>query len=347
MNDKKAKLKNRLWMISSFIILFLVSYFLSWGANEWVLNNEGMKADIDPSSHLILLFISFLCASVILAIMYFLLLRPLDKIGVSMKNVAKGDFSIVLKHKSPIPELKSMRDNFNIMTHELSGMETLRNDFVVSVSHEFNTPLAAISGYAMLLQNSELSEQSRRECVEKIIANTKNLTDLTGNILRLSKLENQGILTETRFRLDEQIRRVLLLLEQKWEEKEIELDLELPKTECEGNAELLQIVWYNLISNAVKYSHKGGVVRIGIKQDENGTKVTVEDNGIGIGEEDVKHIFEKFYQADKSHSSGGNGLGLSLVKKIVELHGGKVDVDSKPGEGTIFTVLLKNKDDNE
>ena len=331
-------------MISSCIILFSVSYFLSWGALEWVLNNEGMQSEVAPTSHLIMLFISFLCASVILSIMYFLLLRPLDKINVSMIKVAKGDFSIVLKHKSPIPELKSMRDNFNIMTYELSGMETLRNDFVVSVSHEFNTPLAAISGYATLLQNENLPEKTRKEYLSKIIENTANLTDLTGNILRLSKLENQGILSESQFSLDEQIRRVFLLLEKKWEEKGIELDLDLPKTECKGNAELMQIVWYNLVSNAIKYSREGGTVRVRITKKDDRTTVCVEDNGIGIGEEDKKHVFEKFYQADKSHSSGGNGLGLSLVKKIVELHGGWVSVESVLGEGSRFYVTLRNID---
>ena len=168
--------------------------------------------------------------------------------------------------------------------------------------------------------------------------NARNLSELTGNILRLSKLEHQEILSEETFRLDEQIRRVLLLLEKEWEAKKLDLELDLPKTECRGNAELLQMVWYNLIGNAIKYSHDGGIVGVTIEKGEK-TKVVVSDNGIGIAEKDIGHVFEKFFQADKSRSSG-NGLGLALVKKIVELHGGEVRAESTVGVGTRFTVTL-------
>ena len=139
MNDKKTKLKNRMWMIIAFIILFLLSYILGECAVAWALRTEGKPILLSPWSHAVVVFVAFLAASASLTIIYFLLLRPLDKINVAMREVAKGDFSVVLKHKSPIPGLKSMRDSFNIMTHELSGTETLRNDFVVSVSHEFKT----------------------------------------------------------------------------------------------------------------------------------------------------------------------------------------------------------------
>lgn len=327
-------------MIMTFIILFLLSYLLAGGALAWVMENQGYDLALSASSQSIIIFIAFLCASSILALMYCLLLRPLDKINVAMKDVAKGNFSAVLHHKSPIPGLKSMRDNFNIMTHELSGMETLRNDFVVSVSHEFNTPLAAIEGYATLLQGDGISDEARKKYVEKIVDNVRNLSELTGNILRLSKLENQGILTESVFRLDEQIRRVFLLLEKRWDEKNMELDLDLPKTMCKGNAELMQIVWYNLISNAIKYSPSGSLIKVSIDKKEDAITVSVKDEGIGISEEDQPHVFEKFYQADKSHSSGGNGLGLALVKRIVELHGGSVGLESEIGKGSRFFVVL-------
>lgn len=336
MNDKKTKLKNRLWMIIAFIILFLIFYFLAAVTVAGVLRTEKMVIPISLKSQAVIILVAFTSASVLLATLYFLLLRPLDKINVSVRSVAKGDFSVVLKHKSPIPGLKSMRDNFNIMTQELSGTETLRNDFVVSVSHEFKTPISAIQGYATLLQNDDVDEESRKKYIEKIVENAENLSELTGNILRLSKLEHQEILSEDEFRLDEQIRRVLLLLEKEWEQKEITLDLDLPKMECRGNAELMRMVWYNLIGNAIKYSRQGGTIGVRIEQNEK-TRVIVSDNGIGIDEKDLGHIFEKFFQADKSRSSG-NGLGLALVKKIVELHKGRVWAESSLEEGTRFTV---------
>ena len=255
-----------------------------------------------------------------------------------MQDVAKGDFSVVLKHKSAIPGLRKMRDNFNTMTQELSGMNTLSNDFIVNVSHEFKTPISAIEGYAALLQKNDIDDETRKKYLEKIVENARNLSDLTGNILRLSKLEHQEILTEETFRLDEQIRRVLLLLEKEWEEKHIVLDLDLPRTEYRGNRELMLMVWHNLIGNAIKYSYDGGTVGVAIKSGEK-TVVTVTDNGIGIDGKDLERVFEKFFQADKSRSSG-NGLGLALVKKIVELHGGKVWAESSPETGTRFTVEL-------
>ncbi len=339
MNDKKTKIKNRLWMIMAFIILFLLCFLLAYVIVIAIYGNEGLPIKFNATSILVMCGLSFLTATVLLTTIYILLLRPLDKINVAMREVAKGDFSVVLKHKSPIAELKSMRESFNVMTHDLSGMETLRNDFVVGVSHEFNTPIAAIEGYATLLRGENLSEESRKKYVEKIIDNARNLSDLTGNILRLSRLENQEILTENIFRLDEQIRRVLLLLEKKWEEKELELDLDLPKTECKGNEELMQIMWYNLISNAIKFSNKGGTLKITVTRGEK-IAVSIADNGIGISEEDQKHVFEKFYQADKSHSSGGNGLGLALVKRIVDLHAGEIILRSEVGKGSDFTVRL-------
>ena len=198
------------------------------------------------------------------------------------------------------------------------------------------TPISAIQGYATLLQIDDLDEKTRKKYIEKIVENAENLSELTGNILRLSKLEHQEIISEDLFRLDEQIRRVLLLLEKEWEQKEITLDLDLPRTECRGNAELMKMVWYNLIGNAVKYSRQGGIIGVRIEQKEK-TIVTVSDNGIGIEEKDLGHIFEKFYQADKSRSSG-NGLGLALVKKIVELHKGRVWAESVPRQGARFTV---------
>ncbi len=336
MNDKKTKLKNRLWMIIAFIILFLIFYFLAAATVEGVIRTENITLSGSLKARAIVILVAFSSAAVLLATMYFLLLRPLDKINVSVRAVAKGDFSVVVKHNSPIPGLKSMRDNFNIMTQELLGTETLRNDFVVSVSHEFKTPISAIQGYATLLQNDDLDEKTRKKYIEKIVENAENLSELTGNILRLSNLEHQEIISEDLFRLDEQIRRVLLLLEKEWEQKEITLDLDLPRTECRGNAELMKMVWYNLIGNAVKYSRQGGTIGVRIEQKEK-TIVTVSDNGIGIEEKDLGHIFEKFYQADKSRSSG-NGLGLALVKKIVELHKGRVWAESAPRQGARFTV---------
>lgn len=266
---------------------------------------------------------------------------PIKKLGGAMDKIAEGDFSARLETKSSSKEIKEIYSGFNMMAQELQSTEILQSDFVSTVSHEFKTPINAIEGYSMLLQNDDNLTEEQKEYVEKIIFNTKRLSSLTGSILLLSKLENQSIISnKTQFDLDEQIRKSLLALEGEWERKEIEFDIEMDDTDFVGNEALLHHIWDNLISNAIKFSFQGGEIKIRLYNLEERVIFTVSDNGIGINDESKKHIFDKFYQADHSHKQEGNGLGLALVKKIIDLEGGDISVESNTGCGCTFTVIL-------
>jgi signal transduction histidine kinase len=233
------------------------------------------------------------------------------------------------------------------MTKELKGIEYLRKDFISSVSHEFKTPIASIQGFAKLLQNNDLTEEERQEYTQIIIEETTRMSKLSSNILNLSRLENQGMIeNKTIFSLDEQIRKSILLLELEWCEKNIDFDIELDPVQFIGDEELLQQVWINLLSNAIKFSNENGKIVVRLYQVESMVKVKIIDTGIGMDEEVQKRIFEKFYKADTAHSFEGNGLGLSLVKRIIDLCNGKIYLKSNPGKGTTFTVELPLEKEN-
>ena len=270
--------------------------------------------------------------------------HPLTAI-IAMSNaaqeVARGNFDVSLDENIKIKELRDMAHNFNLMTKELAGTEILRTDFVENVSHEFKTPLSAIEGYATLLQKKDLSEEKRQGYTKKILYNTRRLSTLTSNILLLSRLDNQEIgIKKESFCLDEQLREILLLLEDGWTEKKLELEIDLDAVDYYGNKDLLAHVWQNILSNAIKFSPEHGIIHIRLRR-ENGSLITSNtDNGIGMSEDIMRRVFEKFYQGDLSRSSQGNGLGLALAKRIVNLHGGDISVSSKEGKGTTFTVSL-------
>lgn len=268
------------------------------------------------------------------------LLSPIRKLGDAMKLVAEGDFEIQLNTKAPFGDIEDIYRNFNIMTQELAANEILKTDFVSNVSHEIKTPITAIEGYAMLLQGDGELSGEQAEYIDKILINSKRLSELVGNVLLLSKIENQAI-EERResFCLDEQIRQSILLLEAKWEAKELELDVELERIEHVGNRGFMLQVWNNLIGNAVKFTPVGSTVRVRLYAKGGKAVFTVDDEGGGISEEAKKHIFDKFYQGDSSHKQEGNGLGLSLVKRILDLEGGSIEAENLP-LGCRFTVTL-------
>ena len=269
-----------------------------------------------------------------------MLIDPIAKLRSAMREVADGDFKVEAKCESRIQDVQDIYDSFNSMVRELSTTETLQTDFISDVSHEFKTPINAIEGYASLLEG-EPSPEEQRAYVEKILFNTRRLSALTGNILLLSKLSNQPILPQkTQFRLDEQIRQAIVALEQKWSEKELGFEVELAETPFFGYESLLPHVWTNLIGNAVKFSPKGGEIRIKMMRTEGAAVFTIEDDGPGIVPGDEEHIFTKFYQSESSHGMEGNGLGLALVRQIVEMSGGSVDVQNLEAGGCRFTVRL-------
>lgn len=269
------------------------------------------------------------------------ILNPLGEISAAASAVAKGDFSIRLTEEQPIGEISDITKNFNVMVQELGSIETLRTDFIVNVSHEFKTPIAAIEGYATLLQDENLTREEHDEYTRMIIESTKQLSTLTGNILKISKLENQEYIADkTEFRLDEQIRLAILQLESEWSKKELNLNIDLQKVLFYGNHELCMQVWSNLLGNAVKFAGQHGNINISLIAANGFVQVIISDDGPGMSESVQKHIFEKFYQGDNARSRKGNGLGLPLVKRIIDLCGGEISVESSTGNGATFMVRL-------
>lgn len=268
---------------------------------------------------------------------------PMMKLGDAMRKVAGGDFSVRLDCSSRMRDVREVYGSFNTMVKELGNTETLQTDFVSNVSHEFKTPINAIEGYASLLQDTQLTDEQKNAYIDKIIFNTRRLSDLVGNILLLSKVNNQTISPKTStFRLDEQVRQSILALESKWENKEIEFDIDLDEIEYTGYENLLSHVWLNLIDNAVKFSPQNGQIRIRLKQLDGSVTFSIWDNGLPIPEADIDRIFNKFYQSDNSHAAEGNGLGLALVRKIVAAAHGTINVTSSEDAGTEFVVALPN-----
>ncbi len=277
-------------------------------------------------------------------------LRPLKRLINATKEVKRGNFKVQVKKEkrwrsemyvSPPSEMGELEDSFNEMVRELDGIELFRNDFINNFSHEFKTPIVSIRGFARELQREDLTAEQRREYAQIIAEESDRLARLSTSILELSKLENQQILTDrTEFDLDEQLRRCILLFENVWTQKGIEIVPELEAVKLYSNEELTEHIWKNLISNAIKFTPEGGTVAVGLQCDAESITVTVSDSGIGMTEEVKNHIFEKFYQGDPSHHRAGYGIGLTMVHRAVTLCGGEILVESELGHGSCFTVRL-------
>ena len=292
------------------------------------------------------LWVDFIVISLLVGIFATFLLsraffKPIKELRKAIEQVADGDFSIRIETKSTAKEIKEIFSGFNLMTHELSSTEILQSDFVSNVSHEFKTPISAIEGYSMLLQNGDNLTDEQLLYVEKIVFNTKRLSSLVGSILLLSKLDNQSIhQKETEFSIDEEIRQAIVELEDLWDKKEIEFEAELDPVSFYGHEALMRHVFSNLISNAIKFSPNGGQIFLSLTQNDGYVIFSVSDQGCGLSEDAKKHVFDKFYQGDTSHKEDGNGLGLALAKKIVTLEGGTITADNTSEGGAIFTVTL-------
>ncbi len=271
-----------------------------------------------------------------------LLLKPISVLSKKMSEVSSGDFEVRIdEKKAVVTEIEEIYTSFNLMTAELGVTETIQSDFVSNVSHEIKTPLSAIEGYAMLLQDSSCTEEEKEQYIEKILFNTRRLSELVGNILLLSKIENRSIEPmPSTFRLDEQIRQSIMLYESKWTEKGIELEVDLEEITYSCDKGLLVHVWNNLISNAVKFNPVGGTVKIRLEKMDEKIIFVIEDEGPGISPDAQKHIFDKFYQEDSSHKQDGNGLGLALVRRILDNMRGDVKTENLTPKGCRFTVTL-------
>ena len=339
----KTGLRLRLTLLVSAELL--VSIAVAWGLN--ILLRTLIPGFGEIPSVIIMFAISVIVGFFVTGALSRMFFSPIEKLGGAMEKVAEGDFSVRAETWSNAREIREIYDGFNLMAKELEATEILQSDFVSNVSHEFKTPINAIEGYSTLLQGGENLTPEQSEYVEKIILNTRRLSSLTGNILLLSKLENQSIPPEKNyFSLDEQIRQSIVESESVWDKKEIEFDAELDDVTFYGNEKLLRLVWDNLIGNAVKFSPMGGKITLKLKKRFGKIIFSVDDEGPGISPEAQRHIFNKFYQADPSHRQEGNGLGLSLVKKILLLEEGEISVQNKE-KGCVFTVIFENRDENQ
>lgn len=271
------------------------------------------------------------------------LLIPVRRLDEATRQVAAGDFTVRIPSPKRMDEIGSLIESFNTMTQELGSVEMLRSSFVSDISHEFKTPLTAIEGYAKLLEG-DCSPEERREYVGTITGETRRLSVLVANILMINRLDKGNIPAERHLvRIDEQIRRALTLCEAGWTSKNLELDLELDEVYLAGYESLLMQVWANLIDNAVKFSPVGGRISLALRREGEQVRFVICNDGDNIPEESLPHLFEQFYKADPSRGGEGNGLGLSIVKRVAELHGGEVLVENLLETGVRFTIILSCK----
>ncbi len=270
------------------------------------------------------------------------ILSPLNEMINATDRIARGDFKVHIQETfDEKSDFGILQRSFNHMARELDSIEMFRNDFINNFSHEFKTPIVSIRGFAHQLRAGGLTPEEEREYIRIIAVESDRLAKMATNILLLSKLENQAIVTDrTEFWLDEQLRTCILLLEKEWSAKSIELNIDLDAVKYCSNEDMLSHVWVNLISNAVKFTPAGGTVTCSLRQEGDSVVVTVADTGCGMDKATQKHIFEKFYQGDTSHTGAGNGIGLTIVSRILYLVRGTVAVKSEVGAGSSFTVTL-------
>ena len=339
-NRKHFSLRTRLTVVVT--VEMILCALIAIGLDK--LLNRILPPDWNIPLALEFVFVCLLVGILVTGLLSKFFFSPIKKLRGAMEKVADGDFSVRLEGKTKSREIMEIYTGFNLMVNELGSIEILQTDFVSNVSHEFKTPINAIEGYSTLLQSDETLSDSQREYIDKILHNTRRLSSLVGSILLLSKLENQQIPTNrTEYRLDEQIRQSVVASETAWLQKDIEWDVELERVSYLGNEAMMHHVWDNLISNAIKFSPKGGTVRLRLTHLEEMLVFTVEDQGPGLTPEAQKHIFDKFYQADSSHKQEGNGLGLALVNRILTIEKGNVTAENLPRGGCRFTVTLPLK----
>ncbi len=274
--------------------------------------------------------------------------EPMHRLAEATKKVAGGDFSVYvppLHTSDKLDYLDIMLIDFNKMVEELGSIETLKTDFFSNVSHEIKTPLAIIQNNAELMCREGVNEEARREYAKTIYNTTKRLSELISNILKLNKLERQTIVPEAeQYDLCEQLAECAANYEPVWEQKNIEFEADMEDSvQITADPALMELVWNNLLSNAVKFTQEGGTITLCEKSDENSIRVSVADSGCGMDEETKKHIFEKFYQGDTSHATAGNGLGLALAMRVLQLNNFDIEVESAPGKGSRFTVVVRKE----
>ena len=342
--------------ISNFFIFFLLAAFVTTccimlfiSTLQTAIGREFTEAEITLAAKMTMVNVVLLSVGMTTIDFYRrkrMVERPVKKITEATSKIIEGDFSVRIEPLSGLPSDDGFQEIItciNQMTAELSGVETLRTDFIANVSHEMKTPLAVMQNYATLLQTPDLSEEKRLEYAKAISDASRRLSDMMTNILKLNRLENQQIYPNlTTFDLGEQLCESLLQYESAWERKNIEIETDIAESimVC-ADAELLSLVWNNLFSNAFKFTESGGKVMLSLRADETFATVKIADTGCGMSADVGAHIFEKFYQGDTSHATQGNGLGLALVKRVVDILQGEIAVESAVGVGTTFTVRIR------
>lgn len=343
---REPKKKTSSWL--GYLIFFLTIFvtvtvsltLFTWvnrktGGNRWLLVLVMM---------LIIVALSAICAGVDVIRRKIMIDRPVRMILSATEKIATGDFSVrleTLHEYEKYDDYDLIMENLNAMVAELKKNEVLKTDFISNVSHELKTPLAVIKNYTALLR-VEKDEAAREKCLETVIQATERLNGLIVNILKLNKLENQNLKPEyEKIRLHDMLAEAVLAFEDRIAEKEIELECDFDEVETISSKAYLEIVWNNLLSNAVKFTDKGGKICVSVQEVGGMPVVSVSDTGVGISAETGARIFDKFYQGDTSHAAEGNGLGLALVKKVIDLIGGEISVRSEIGKGSTFTVKLK------
>lgn len=356
--DKEYRFKRVLSSIWRYVVFFLLMSFVVTCCMLLFLNTMSgamgvtlTKVEIElaaKATFLNVILLSLICTVIDGIRRRYMVIRPVKRITQAAEKIMRGDLSV------RIPPLKGQPDDsgfneiityFNKMTEELSGIETLRTDFIANVSHELKTPLAVINNYGTMLEQPHLPEEKRIEYAKAVTEASRRLAELITNILKLNKLENQEIYpVAAEYDLGEQLCECLLAYEDVWEQKglNIETDIEENVTIC-ADREMLSLVWNNLFSNALKFTESGGTVGLSVKTEGDYAAVKISDTGCGISKETGAHIFDKFYQGDTSHSAKGNGLGLALVKRVIDIIGGEITVESELGKGSAFTVRIGRK----
>lgn len=326
-------------IIAALAVIFgVVALLIHTGALELGDNIPSIKQNI-LNAALISLFLGFVTSFSTGAFS----ISPFNMVFGAMDSLASGDYSVRLKFKSVFSKTKIARDfekSFNSMASELQKTEMLRSDFVNNFSHEFKTPIVSIAGFAKLLKHGNLTAEQQKEYIDIIEEESLRLSHMATNVLALTKIENQVILTDINtFNLSEQIRNSVLLLQNKWEKKNIELILDFDEYNVNANAEMLKQVWINLVDNAVKFTDENGKIEIDIRKQGQLITVSVVNTGKPIPDDKLPLIFNKFYQGEESHAGEGNGIGLAIVKHVVKLHRGEIKVKSRNG-ATEFKLIL-------
>jgi len=288
------------------------------------------------------LIFALVTGSLLILVAAMFLVRPIKKLTKATRQVAGGDFNVKLNIKQK-GELGTLAQSFEEMMHDLQQLERMRREFVSNVSHEVQSPLTSISGYALALKQAGITDDQRSRYLDIIIAEADRMSKMSDSLLKLSLLESQSQqLQLATFSLDEQIRRVIVAIQPQWSARSIRFELNLKAVRIMADHDQLNQVWTNILGNSIKFSADGGMISVNMKQDIKNVTVQITDTGIGISPEDQKRIFERFFKADRSHSRkyGGSGMGLAIVKQIVSLHQGDIRVESEPGRGTTVIVTL-------